>query len=90
LARHCLLVPLSAAAQDLNAGLMRRMPMSELPKIERRSLERTSDDADWESKVLARVSSRLQEHSGRIDEPSLGWESTVLDTLRKRIEQGPR
>jgi hypothetical protein len=64
--------------------------MPEIPKIDRRSVERTSDDADWESKVLARVSARLQERSAAGDEPSLGWESTVLDTLRKRIEQGPR
>ena len=59
------------------------------PITERRRAERTSDDAGWESKVLARVSGRLQERAngGSADEPVLGWEATVLDTLRRRIEQ---
>jgi hypothetical protein len=59
------------------------------PITERRSVERTSDDASWESKVLARVSGRLQERASgdTADEPVLGWEATVLDTLRRRIER---
>jgi hypothetical protein len=62
---------------------------NDLPAIERRSAARTSDDAGWESKVLARVSSRLQERSNSVavDEPVLGWEATVLDVLRRRIER---
>ena len=62
------------------------MPSPPIP--ERRSADRPSDDADWESKVLARVSGRLQERdkSGG-EEPALGWESSVLDILRQRIEK---
>ncbi len=63
------------------------------PTPERRSANRTPDDADWESKVIARVNSRLQQRTydgTAADEPTLGWESTVLDTLRRRTEQGPK
>ena len=62
------------------------------PITERRSADRTTDAVNWESKVLARVSGRLQEraNNGTVDEPKLGWESSVLDVLRKRIEQGPK
>jgi hypothetical protein len=66
------------------------MKMPSPPPTERRSAERTSDDADWESKVLARVSGRLQERacdSAAHSEPALGWEATVLDVLRRRIEK---
>jgi hypothetical protein len=64
--------------------------MTSPPTTERRSADRTSDDTDWESKVLARVSGRLQERANEIaaqGEPELGWEATVLDSLRKRIEK---
>jgi hypothetical protein len=65
------------------------MNMSNPTKIERRRADRTADDTDWESKVLARVSGRLQERASGAagDEPVLGWEATVLDTLRQRIEK---
>jgi hypothetical protein len=64
--------------------------MSNSPITDRRGVDRAPEDTGWESKVLARVSGRLQERTklGVVaDEPTLGWESTVLDTLRKRIEQ---
>jgi len=59
------------------------------PITERRSADRTSDDTDWESKVLARVSGRLREKvdGAAAGEPVLGWEATVLDALRRRIEK---
>jgi hypothetical protein len=43
----------------------------------------------WESKVLARVSGRLQDQSktGAVGESVLGWEAGVLDILRQRIER---
>ena len=65
------------------------MNMSNPPKIERRSADRAGDNAGWESKVLARVSGRLQERASHAtgEEPALGWEATVLDTLRQRIEK---
>jgi hypothetical protein len=65
------------------------MNMPNPPNTERRSADRTSDDTDWESKVLARVSGRLQERAeaAATDEPALGWEATVLDALRRRIER---
>lgn len=52
--------------------------------FDRRSANRTGDDADWESKVLGRVRSHLREAA---DQPTLGWEATVLDTLRRKIER---
>jgi hypothetical protein len=63
---------------------------TDTPIKERRSADRTPDDASWESKVLARVSGRLHERANAgpaVDEPVLGWEATVLDTLRERIEK---
>ena len=53
---------------------------------ERRSQDRDRD-ADWESKTVGRVLGRLRNlppQNG--DQTPDGWESTVLDTLRKRIE----
>ena len=64
--------------------------MPDTPLIERRSAQRASEDTGWESKVLARMSGRLQERANAAavaDEPVLGWEATVLDTLRRRIER---
>jgi hypothetical protein len=64
--------------------------MASPPMTERRSADRTSDDAGWEAKVLARVSNRLRDSTSKsaaTDDPILGWEATVLDTLRKKIEQ---
>jgi hypothetical protein len=69
------------------------MNEQDLPFVERRRTERSNDDAGWESKVLARVSGRLQERANQSagkDEPVLGWEATVLDTLRQRIEREPK
>ena len=57
--------------------------------VERRSVERTRDDAGWESKVVGRLSGRLSELPTSDDPPQLGWEGAVLDVLRKRIEKGP-
>jgi hypothetical protein len=58
------------------------------PEHDRRKPNRTRDDADWESKVLGRVSSHLRDiPADDADHPSLGWETTVLDTLRRRIER---
>jgi hypothetical protein len=65
-------------------------PLREEQPIERRRADRTRDDADWESKVLGRLNGRLHqmpapETNG--EPPNLGWESSVLDVLRKRIEK---
>lgn len=57
--------------------------------VERRRADRTADDADWESKVVGRLNGRLHDLPAGSDQPSLGWESSVLDVLRKRIEKGP-
>lgn len=57
--------------------------------VERRRADRTGNDADWESKVVGRLNGRLQDLPAETDQPSLGWESTVLDVLRKRIEKDP-
>jgi hypothetical protein len=60
------------------------------PDQERRSASRTRDDADWESKVIGRLNGRLHQlptADPRNDDPTLGWEATVLDVLRKRIER---
>jgi hypothetical protein len=58
---------------------------------DRRSAGRSRDDADWESKVIGRIGSRLRNLSkAEADHPELGWEAQVLDTLRKRIESGPK
>ena len=55
---------------------------------ERRSANRTRDDADWESKVVGRLGGRLRNLP--VDgEEKIGWETSVLDTLRRRIERGP-
>lgn len=56
---------------------------------DRRSANRTRDDADWESKVLGRLNGRLHAlpADSKPDDPTLGWEATVLDVLRKRIER---
>ena len=59
------------------------------PFVERRSVERTRDDAGWESKVVGRLNGRLNELPASDDPSELGWESAVLDVLRKRIEKGP-
>jgi hypothetical protein len=58
---------------------------------ERRSPNRTRDDADWESKVLGRVSGRLKtlQNQTENDQTNAGWESSVLDALRRKIERGP-
>ena len=58
---------------------------------DRRSSTRTREDADWESKVLGRVGGHLRNLPDiDTDHPNLGWETTVLDTLRRRIERGPK
>ena len=57
--------------------------------VERRKSERTSDDADWESKVLGRIGNRVRDLTSQQPEgTSFGWESAALDALRRRIEQG--
>jgi len=56
--------------------------------IERRAASRASDALDWESKALARVSEHVRTAPAQDDR--LGWEQTVLDVLRKRIERGPQ
>ena len=56
--------------------------------FDRRGPNRTRDDADWESKVLGRVKTHLRslpEETG--DTSVLGWESAVLDSLRRKIER---
>jgi hypothetical protein len=56
--------------------------------FDRRGPNRTRDDADWESKVLGRVRAHLQNLPEATDNPqTLGWEATVLDTLRRKIER---
>ena len=59
------------------------------PVVERRRAERTRDDAGWESKVVGRLNGRLNELPSSDDPSQLGWEASVLDVLRKRIEKGP-
>ena len=79
--------PLSGAEPDLDAG----SPVG----YERRRFDRKTGapnaDLDWESKALARVRGHLKEvpATDTGDQPKLGWEATVLDVLRRRIERGP-
>lgn len=53
---------------------------------ERRGAERTPDDANWEAKVIGRMNGRLHNLPPAADQ-EVGWESSVLDVLRKRIEK---
>ncbi|HTE42373.1 MAG TPA: hypothetical protein VK629_16235 [Steroidobacteraceae bacterium] len=61
----------------------------EAPLIERRSEVRADEEGDWESRALARVSGHLRSLPDEPQQP-LGWEQTVLDVLRRRIERGPQ
>ena len=57
---------------------------------DRRSSDRTADDADWEAKVLGRVSRRVAEisdPSGDGEAPDLGWEQKSVELLRDRIKR---
>jgi len=54
------------------------------PAGERRRSDRSRDDTDWESKVLARVGSRVRELEQGAE---LGWEAEVVDKLRRRIRR---
>jgi hypothetical protein len=57
-------------------------------ELDRRGPNRTREDADWESKVLGRVRTHLRALPEEPkDAPALGWESAVLDTLRRKIER---
>lgn len=51
---------------------------------DRRSVNRDRN-ANWESKTVGRVLGRLRNLPAEKDQPTSGWESAVLDTLRKRI-----
>jgi hypothetical protein len=64
-------------------------PKSTEPTVERRATSRTRDDADWESKVIGRLNGRLHQLPATDGDnpPGIGWESSVLDVLRKRIER---
>jgi hypothetical protein len=61
--------------------------------IERRSRERVADDADWETKVLARVRGKLRRGSSEVDVPAStdssanaqpNWEEQVAAKIRER------
>lgn len=57
---------------------------------ERRSQDR-EQDLDWESKVIGRLGGRLKNLPAEdsLNTDNAGWEASVLDTLRRRIERGP-
>jgi hypothetical protein len=57
-------------------------------KIERRSRDRVADDADWETKVLARVRGKLRRGADdsaktQTDSPA-NWEEQVAAKIRER------
>ena len=54
---------------------------------ERRSPDRTRDDADWETKVLGRVRSRVRKLTDEGKSATGGWESEVVDRLRRKIDR---
>jgi hypothetical protein len=68
------------------------VPEKEAHFVERRAVPRVidADDAsDWESRALARVTGHLRNLPDEAQQP-LGWEQTVIDVLRRRIEGGPQ
>jgi hypothetical protein len=70
-------------SRDLSEGDIR--------EIARRRVDGGQDDADWETKALDRVRSHLDTlHSDDETTRSLGWESSILDALRRKIERGPQ
>jgi hypothetical protein len=80
----------TSATQDRDNKVLPNSTANSLG-VERRGLSRIGDDADWESKVLGRIHGRVRELSAEVpnDRPSIGWETSVLDVLRRRIERGP-
>ena len=60
------------------------------PDRERRSTDRTAEDAGWEAKVLGRLSRRVTEtiESPSIGEPEdFGWEQKSVEVLRSRMKR---
>jgi hypothetical protein len=61
-------------------------------EIERRSRERVADDADWETKVLARIRGKLRRGSSELDVPAAdtevnaqpNWEEQVAAKIKER------
>jgi hypothetical protein len=62
-------------------------------EVERRSRERVADDADWETKVLARIRGKLRRGSSEVDVPASSdnqasaqpnWEEQVAAKIRER------
>ena len=55
---------------------------------DRRGPDRPRDEMDWESKVIGRVGGHLRNlPKDDPENPTLGWEAEVLDTLRRKIER---
>ncbi|MBC7984928.1 MAG: hypothetical protein H7Y02_13860 [Candidatus Obscuribacterales bacterium] len=59
------------------------------PLTERRSAERVPDDADWETKVMARVRGRLRRAPAEADDVSAEAESQQPDSTRNHKPKGP-
>ena len=57
------------------------------PGIERRSRERVADDADWETKVLARVRGKLKRVPDQAGAPADNWEEHVAATMQDRLDK---
>jgi len=57
------------------------------PGIERRSRERVADDADWETKVLARVRGKLKRGAGQEGAPADNWEEQVAASIKDRLDK---
>lgn len=56
---------------------------------DRRSPDRTAEDAGWEAKVLGRLSRRVTEvldAAAGTEAPDLGWEQKSLELLRSRLK----
>jgi len=52
------------------------------PGIERRSRERVADDADWETKVLARVRGKLKRVPDQDGAAGDNWEEQVAAAVK--------
>jgi len=57
------------------------------PGIERRSRERVADDADWETKVLARVRGKLRRVPDQEGASADNWEEQVAASIKDRLDK---
>jgi len=62
------------------------------PDGERRGKERVADNADWETKTLARVRARLKQAPRDASAPSAtasenNWEQEVLKAMRGKLDK---